>query len=83
MRLGRGMPVRYAHVMGPLVLPYNDELARLAGFPKLPPVNGRLFLQLIQTAMQNLATFKTFKYQLVNDEEFIVVKDVEQPSTKM
>lgn len=69
-RLSQGMPHRYAHLMGPLQWPYNDELTAMAKLNSIPKVVQNLYDFVHETRVKNLVGYKSKNYELLCETEF-------------
>lgn len=63
-RLADGLPVRYAHTMGPRQWRYNDQLADMAKTSRLPISVEHLYDYVHETRVKDIAGYKSISYKL-------------------
>lgn len=69
-RRSEGVAVRHFHHMGDRQWSYNDELADLGGFAKIPKVIQELYNHVVITKKKNLTGYKRLNYRLTGLETF-------------
>lgn len=69
-RLSEGLPVRYAHTMGPRQWAYNDMLAEMGKFEPIAKVVQILYNDVHDERARNLPDYKNKEYRLTGDETF-------------
>ncbi|XP_045192813.2 uncharacterized protein LOC123549080 isoform X1 [Mercenaria mercenaria] len=69
-RLEEGMPVRYAHTMGPRQWAYNDSLAEMGKFEPIPKAVQILYDEVHRMRIKNLPNYKQKQYRLTGDTSF-------------
>ncbi|XP_060066421.1 uncharacterized protein LOC132546720 [Ylistrum balloti] len=74
-RLERGMPERYAHHMGTLQWRYNDEIADLAGFERIPPVVEELYDTVHITRVKDIVHYKSVNYKLTGPNTYETINE--------
>ncbi|XP_033755055.1 LOW QUALITY PROTEIN: flavin-containing monooxygenase FMO GS-OX5-like [Pecten maximus] len=74
-RLERGMPERHAHHMGTLQWRYNDEIADLAGFERIPPVVEELYDTVHVTRVKDIVHYKSLNYQLTGPNTYVTINE--------
>ncbi|OWF48027.1 flavin-containing monooxygenase FMO GS-OX5-like [Mizuhopecten yessoensis] len=79
-RLKRGMPERYAHTMGTMQWRYNDEIADLAGFERIPPVVEELYDTVHITRVKDIVHYKSVNYKLTGPNTYITING-DNPTT--
>ncbi|KAI6179673.1 Flavin-containing monooxygenase [Aphelenchoides besseyi] len=67
-----GDPIGYFHRLGPDQWKYFDHLAKLANQPPLKPVIRKIFDNVHEQRTKDLATFKSFRYRILDSENFEV-----------
>ncbi len=65
-----GLPDRHAHHMGPRQWEYNDDLADLAHFPRIPEVVRKLYDYVHAYRVSDLPGYKKRNFEIVGPEEF-------------
>lgn len=63
-RLSDGLPVHYAHTMGPRQWRYNDDLADMAKVNRLSKAVEQLYDHVHETRCKDIARYKTINYQM-------------------
>lgn len=74
-RMSQGMPKRYAHTMGPLQWRYNDEIADLAGFERIPVVVEELYDNVHLTRVKDIVHYKRMNYELTGPRTYRAIPD--------
>ncbi|XP_071172349.1 uncharacterized protein [Mytilus edulis] len=73
LRLSEGLPVRYAHNMGPKQWRYNDGLAEMAKIKPLPQVVEKLYDYVHETRVKDIAGYKSVNYSIEGDKDMFKV----------
>ncbi|XP_064610332.1 uncharacterized protein LOC135474701 isoform X2 [Liolophura sinensis] len=75
-RLGEGLPIRHAHLMGKRQWSYNDELAVIGHFQPIDKSLQNLYNHVHATRVKDLMNYKKICYELTDSENFRVVGSV-------
>lgn len=68
------LPHKKSHYMGPLQLPYFQDLARLGNFKlRVPPVVLKIYDHTREYRITDLLGYHSINYEVVSDEEFVIV----------
>lgn len=73
-RLERGMPERHAHHMGTIQWRYNDEIADMAGFERIPAVVEELYDTVHITRVKDIVHYKSVNYELTGPNTYTTIK---------
>jgi len=74
-RMSRGMPRRYAHLMGPLQWQYHDQLIEVGKFQDPIPQGVKdMYDYIHNTRIANLMGYKLETYELIGKDSFRMVK---------
>ena len=74
-RLAAGYPPRYAHYLLHKQWPYNDYLADMGHFKRIPRVVMLLFNDLWEARLQDLFGYKSKEYRIIDDERYETLGD--------
>lgn len=74
-RLSEGLPIRYAHFMGPRQWEYNDTLAKLAGFSPIPRAIQKLYDAVHESRVKDLPNYKRKQYRITSEDAYEEVKE--------
>ncbi|KAK3083147.1 hypothetical protein FSP39_015080 [Pinctada imbricata] len=74
-RLKEGLIPRYAHYMGDIDRQwrYNEELAKLGGFPPLPPVLEKLWDDIMDERYMNITHNTEFNYEVTGHDSYRIL----------
>ena len=78
--IAQGIEAKMYHALWDRQWTYNEELAELAGFKKLPRVMKQIFNHVIKLYMQNSLTYRSANYIAINDDEF---KEISLSNTRI
>ncbi|XP_028843955.1 flavin-containing monooxygenase FMO GS-OX-like 4 [Denticeps clupeoides] len=81
-RRARGIATRHILKLDSEQWAYNDELARLGGFPALPPYWSNLYESNKVFRARDTLNYKSFKYSVLSEREWIVLGPEGQPLPK-
>ncbi|KAK3094748.1 hypothetical protein FSP39_005718 [Pinctada imbricata] len=74
-RLKEGLIPRYAHYMGDIDRQwrYNEELAKMGGFPPLPPVLEKLWDDIMDERYMNITHNTEFNYEVTGHDSYRIL----------